>query len=329
MNSHTHFLLSFFLVVTLLFELCAAIEVQRSKPTTGSPLLPSAFIMPWFCLGRCDNGTVADIESQVSQIEQINKDFASGVGHYKIEVVAFEKWNLGVDGTLDIHPSDNLFDLNLYLKTVKPNIGIKQRIAMVSSYPYPPQILNWTRALIANPQPFTDALIQQLLSEDIDGVNIDLEPTAEATEADALAYAGFLSGLNKALAEAPGRPRILSVAGANWSTFWNIPAIASALAANSATSTGYFTSMNTYTASQESFETQLAFNMASFGVNTPKANQFGTLVVGLEDDNSNPTSAQGHFQVLQKENLCQIAVWRMPLVPFYLPLLDAFGKRCF
>jgi len=91
-----------------------------------------------------------------------------------------------------------------------------------SSWPYPQQFLDWMRTVFKNPQPFINQCIQQGTSLGLTGFNIDWEPTATATEQDALDYANFLTTLTNAL-----QPKGLgvSVDVATWNTIWNYTAL--------------------------------------------------------------------------------------------------------
>ncbi len=199
--------------------------------------LPKAVIMPWFCLQRC-GATVSQIEAHVADLAALNANDT-----LRTEAVAFERYNLGPNATLVFN--SELYDINALLRLNYSTV-VKRRIAMISSYPYPPQFLTWMRQLFSNSSGFITQLIKELVAHQIDGVNVDFEPTSNATALDAFRYAEFLQRLKEQLGQAG---KVVTVAAATWSNVWNLTLIAEALAptAESNHIPGYLTSMNTYT----------------------------------------------------------------------------------
>lgn len=100
-------------------------------------------VMPWMCLERC-NGTSQSIASDLKQIEK-HKHHLSGV--------AFELFNLGPNSTLVVNSFTNV-------GPVIASFGL-ETFGMISSFPYPPQFIDWMRQLFSNPQPFIQSVLQQ------------------------------------------------------------------------------------------------------------------------------------------------------------------------
>ena len=133
------------------------------------------------CLERC-NGTTETIDANLKQIQQHLDVMTS---------VSFECYNLGPNSTL---VQNNLTVVSPQLQ----QMGL-ETWPMVSSYPYPPQFLEWMRQVFANPQPFVDQCIQEGLKWNYTGFNIDWEPTTDASAQDAIDYANFLTYLTNNL----------------------------------------------------------------------------------------------------------------------------------
>lgn len=285
-------------------------------------LLPPSMIMPWFCTQRC-GFNVSQIVQHVDQAATLATHDVSA-----LNTIAFERYNLGPNSTLLLNP--DLFDINKYiLSNATFAATFPRRIAMVSSYPYPPQFLDWMRQLFDNPEPFLSAVVGDIVKHNIAGLNIDFEPTSgNATNEDATRYAAFLNILRERL---ENRGKVLTVAGATWTPIWNLTLIAQALSGSESSSSanntiGYFTSMNTYTYDNSSFQRELDVNMQEFGT----YGSLKSLVVGLETWPSQFTVAEleFHFQLLAQNNVCRIAIWDMPLTSTMIPFLANFSKRC-
>jgi hypothetical protein len=285
--------------------------------TALSQPLPESVIMPWFCLQRCGSN-VSQIEAQVANLAELNEQKV-----LRTEVIAFERYNLGPNCTLLFNP--DLYDLNALLRDNYSHV-VKRRIAMISSYPYPPQFLTWMRQLFTNPAGFISALTRELVTHQIDGVNVDFEPTANATEADAVNYAEFLQLLKERLGKAG---KVVTVAAATWSRVWNLTLIAGALAPTPASNKipGYLTSMNTYTYEDSVFQTMLDLNL---GIFRGASGAVGQLVVGLENWPNKFTEKEltFHFDLMANRSVCSIALWDAPIPPMMVPFLTKFSERC-
>ena len=75
-----------------------------------------------------------------------------------------QKFNLGPDSTLILN---NLTDPTEALQAA----GL-QTFPMVSSFPYPPQFLDWMRQVFKDPQPFINAAVKQVQRNKFSGFNM-------------------------------------------------------------------------------------------------------------------------------------------------------------
>lgn len=184
---------------------------------------------------------------------------------------------------------------------------------MVSSYPYPPQFLDYMRAVFAAPGPFIAACLEAAAAQKLAGFNIDWEPqTGETpTPQDAADYAAFLGTFSSAM-HAAGL--VVSVDVATWSPIWDVPAIA-------ASGVDLVATMSTYTANWTTWQEELAYFVSV----VPPAR----LVVGLEtvrdSDNQPYTTAEleQRFVALAAAGASQVAVWRSPIPDNWWPFLRA------
>lgn len=257
--------------------------------------LPEPFVMPWLCLERC-NDTSADIAAQLNQF---------AVNSTILNAASFEIFNLGPNSTL---VKNNLTQVARPLE----KIGV-QRWAMLSSYPYPPQFLQWMKEVFANPQPFIAACIQAARENNLSGFNTDWEPTNsnETTPQDALDYAAFLNTFADAMhAEGLG----VSVDVAGWSPIWNFTAIA-------ATSVDFIATMSTYTDDDQAFFKSLDYAVATI----PKEK----LVVGLETvkaSNNQPyddAELAVRFNAIKAKGIRRVGLWRAGIPSNWWSFLQA------
>ena len=285
------------------------------------------FTMPWMCLQRCGNTTAAEAFAHARHV-CASRPF--------INYVSFEKFNLGANSTLV--DNTDLADVGPVLRAC----GLRT-VPMVSSFPYPPQFLDWMRQLFAAPAAFVDALRAALAAGGYDGVNVDFEPTVAATAADAQAYAAFLTTLRTEL----GRDgRFVTVDTATWNSLWNFTALSAAMRASACPALpsaakrdahdqpttppmpaclppGYVVTMSTYTNSLAAFQQQLAFATANVA---PAA-----LTVGLQTwplANETEAGVAARFAALEGAAVCRLGVWKWPPPPYWLPHLERFAHRC-
>jgi len=140
---------------------------------------------------------------------------------------------------------------------------------MVSSFPYPPQFLEYMRSVFADPEPFIQACLDAARAQGIAGFNIDWEPqTGESpTAKDASDYATFLGNFTFAMHDRAGL--VVSVDVATWSPIWNIPLIDSASGLELTLLT-----MSTYTDNWVTWQKELAYFVSAVPSHQ--------LVIGLE-----------------------------------------------
>lgn len=256
------------------------------------------FAMPWMCLERCGDNA-ANITQQLHQF---------AVNSTLLNVASFELFNLGPNSTLVTN------NLTQVASTLRKD-GIKT-IAMLSSYPYPPQFLSYMRQVFTNPQPFIDACISAARQYGLNGYNVDWEPVSgngapTPTAQDAADYAAFLTTFSDALHKAG---LIATVDVATWSPIWNFTAIA-------ASSVDYVMTMSTYTSDFPTFQTQLSYALSTIPA--------GKLVVGLEtvkDNNGTPypdAELKERFDLLAAANVTRLGLWRAPVPDNWWQFLDA------
>ena len=256
----------------------------------------SFWFAPWLCLERCGDSPSA-IASQLSQLSANRSRFTAAL---------FESYNLGPNATLLPNP----------LTDVAPRLAALglESWAMISSYPYPPQFLDWMRQLFAAPAPFIQACISAARARGLTGFNVDWEPphganATKPTKEDAAQYAAFLNTFAAAL---HGSGLQLSVDVAAWSKVWDLKAIG-------ATAVDRVAFMGTYTLPDGVWEQELALVVASVPLEK--------LVVGLESDNGlNATGLQLRFTALRAAKVRAVGVWRAPIPEFWWGEVDAWER---
>lgn len=255
--------------------------------------LPEPFVMPWMCLERC-NDTSADIAGQLNQ-------FATNTS--VLNAASFEDFNLGPNCTL---VKNNLTQVARPLQ----KLGV-QRWAMISSYPYPPEFLDWMRQVFANPYPFIDACVAAAKAEGLTGFNVDWEPTSKApAPEDSADYAAFLDLFATELHK-EGIQVSVDVAG--WSPIWNFTLIGS-------TAVDFVATMSTYTDDDAAFTRSLDYAVATI----PK----DKLVVGLETVMAstnglyNQTELAFRFNAIKAKRIRRVGLWRAGVPDLWWPFLN-------
>jgi len=249
-------------------------------------------IMMWMCLERCDDNA-SNITDQLNQIEINKTSFKS---------ISFELYNLGPNSTLMLN---NLTQVASSINSM----GI-ETFAMVSSYPYPPEFIDYMRQVFEKPQPFIDSCIIAAKDNNLTGFNIDWEPvTDDVTSEDASNYATFL---NTFALEMHKHDLRVSVDIGTWSTIWNLTAISN-------TAVDQIITMNTYTNKKKTWiET---FNNVIDIIPKDK------LVIGLESDiDLSDSDLTLRFDELRLHNIKKIAIWRTPLPVNWLPYINEYLK---
>eukprot|EP01089_Gocevia_fonbrunei_P018820 TRINITY_DN6471_c0_g1_i2.p1 TRINITY_DN6471_c0_g1~~TRINITY_DN6471_c0_g1_i2.p1 ORF type:complete len:186 (-),score=38.77 TRINITY_DN6471_c0_g1_i2:73-630(-) len=183
---------------------------------------------------------------------------------------------------------------------------------MISSFPYPPQFLDWMRALFANPTPFINDCLEQIKKEGFTGYNVDFEPTVTATAKDATDYVHFLNTFADAL---HGIHKKLSVDIAGWNPLWDWGLL-------SKSRVDKLMIMSTYTGDFATFKTNLLKATESF--------HRTHYAIGLESSNDvtkkNYTNAElaERFDLLKLHNIEDIHIWDMPIPENFWPFVNDF-----
>jgi hypothetical protein len=310
---------TFVVVVTLCMHSTAAATATTTTTTTTVPgpvtinttpattsVATGRRVMPWFCLERCGFNA-----SQVTEhLIELKKHAQSVTG------VSFELYNLGENGTLVWNS-----DLTQVASTIQ-SLGL-ETFPMISSYPYPPQFLDWMRQLWDPSLPYgdqlLDALVEHAIKYKFSGFNVDWEPAhGNPTALDASNYAGFLGRIAARLRTIDVQ---LTVDVASWSGIWNWTDLAAEQGIDR------YMIMDTYTNRLSTFHSRLqkavhAFDSrAGIGMSTLNlaTNQSLTQqeVESRFDLILNATAAGG---IVPRE----IAIWDMPIPEYWWPLIDKF-----
>ena len=193
---------------------------------------------------------------------------------------------------------------------------------MISSYPYPKDFLDWMRVVFKDPLPFLKTVVTQLNQDDIDGVNIDWEPTVSATSQDAQDYADFL-GL--AAAFFTTHEKIFSVDLATWSNLWNFTKISNSISQSMKEKslhpemTPMMCDMSTYTYNDTIWKEQLDLAVSQIV-------DLKLLVVGLEVFPQ--TDVAFRFDALKKRGLCKAAIWKIPMNTTWWNAVGDYVRTC-
>jgi len=250
--------------------------------------------MPWMCLERCGDN-LGNITQQMQSIHD-HLDLITGV--------SFEMYNLG--------PNSQLVKNNF--TSVGPQIrqwGL-ETFPMVSSYPYPPDFLDWMRQLFNNPTPFINAALKEASINGWSGLNLDFEPTAKGTPQDAIDYANFLTKFANILHKQGLK---LTIDVASWNTLWNYTLL------SQSTVDRIFT-MDTYTAKFSYFQQSIAKAVQQIDLNK--------LGIGLEtvkDNNNQPFSQQEiqeRFDLIAKYSVIEIDIWKMGIPDNWWSFISTF-----
>jgi len=251
--------------------------------------VPSKRVMPWMCLERCgDDSTV--IAQQMSSIHE----------HlHHLTGVSFELYNLGPNSQLVVN---NFTSVGEQLKSW----GL-ETFPMVSSYPYPPDFLNWMRQLFKNPYPFINAAIKEIKMRGFSGFNLDFEPTTTGTSEDASNYARFLSTFASELHHIN---KILTVDVANWNAVWNLTEISHSKVDRIFTMDTYTTNLTTY--------------QRVFKRDVEQVNNMEKLGIGLQIYSFSDEEIKERFDMITKYDVREIDIWKMGIPDNWWPFIDSF-----
>lgn len=253
-------------------------------------------LMTWLCLEFC-NDTYEKTQFNLQTIRE------------RIEIisaVSFEKYTLG--------PNSTLIDNNLTLVSDELiQMGV-EAWPLLSSFPHPPEFIDWMRYTFQNPDEFIQRCIDEASKYGYTGYNLDWEPTDEVTSDDATAYAEFIDYFAKRL---HSKQLFLSVDVATWSPIWNYTKL-------SATSADSFISMGTYTSTDTSFQKQLDLIITNFegkaGIGLENVNASTELRIPLDE-------VKWRLDEIEKSGAREVDIWRMPVPPLWWPLLEKFVLR--
>jgi len=251
-------------------------------------------VMPWMCLERC-GGNSSSIAANLQQIAK-HRHLLTGV--------SFERYNLGNSSQLILN---NFTSVGPTLQS----LGL-ETYPMVSSWPYPPQFLQWMREVFNNPFPFIQAVVQELVANAFTGVNIDWEPTAGATPADAAAYADFLTTFSQSLHAVD---KLLTVDVAGWNPLWDFKLL-------SASGADKLFDMSTYAANFTYFERALKRSTQEIA-----ADKLGVGLMTTTDDTTPYTepALKLRFDLIKKYGTVQeIDIWDMPIPDVFWPHIQDF-----
>ena len=353
-SSSSYIMLSKALLLVVMFLLVSSSVTTAALSTTNVPK-KIRYAMPWMCLEICNSA--AEITSQLASLNtQQYKEIFSGV--------SFELYTLGAN--CELIKWHNITQVNNDIQQMGYEV-----YPMVSSWPHPPQFIDWMRQVIGQESGdastacgdrFIDSAIQQGISGNYNGYNLDWEPTdsssdpsvAPVTEVDALNYALFIDKFSKKLHEHDMK---LTVDIATWVTVaggpsvWNYTAIA-------ATSVDRAISMGTYTSSDSSFDYQLKLLTSAF---SPLRSGVGLMTVNATDNRyvfvslcvcvcvcvcmcvcvltpnphlytllHFPCSALSseeiaiRFNAMLQSGVVEVDLWNMPVPDSFLPFLHTF-----
>ncbi|KAN0022021.1 hypothetical protein ACTFIU_004175 [Dictyostelium citrinum] len=248
-------------------------------------------VLTWMGLERTNETITSDLE-QILSLTQI------------LDSVAFERFNLGPNSTLIVN---NFTDVQYPLQSA----GLKTLPMVSTCCPFGrPEVIEYARQLINNPQPFIDSAIQHAIDEGFDGWNIDIEPVG-GNEQDSIGYAKFIDLFATQLHQ---HNKTLTVCAATWTPFWNLSLLAQ-------TSVDKIYTMSTYAGTFQGFQSALQFAIQSIPLNK--------LAVGVMtvDENNQPFSTQElsqRFQLIINNNIKSLGIWSSPIPSNWLPFLKQF-----
>jgi len=255
-------------------------------------------VMPWMCLERCGKTGQGLVEIDLKQITSHASVLAA---------VSFEMYNLGPNSTLVLN------NLTQVCPTIK-KAGL-ETYPMISSYPYPPQFIEWMRQVFANPQPFITQCLQQATMNGFTGFNIDWEPNEGATAEDAQLYANFLTTFANAMHKNKFK---VTVDVAQWSPIWNFTLLGQ-------TTVDRVMNMETYSGNDTQFIQELDYAIETIGLEK--------LGVGVQIVNPTTsellTQSQVEFRFVEsaKRGVQEIDIWRSPLPPYWWPVIGNFSDN--
>eukprot|EP01114_Cavostelium_apophysatum_P018627 TRINITY_DN5809_c0_g2_i1.p1 TRINITY_DN5809_c0_g2~~TRINITY_DN5809_c0_g2_i1.p1 ORF type:complete len:288 (+),score=52.48 TRINITY_DN5809_c0_g2_i1:70-933(+) len=259
-------------------------------------------VMPWMCLEKCGQN-ISSIQSDLKELI-LYKESVTGV--------SFEAYELGPNAEFVV---ENITEVGPFLSGAGfETYGMISSCVMCPTAVccYPSDFLERMRKLFNNPTPFINAALAEISDKGYTGYNVDMEPTAGATEEDAQNYAAFLSEFADALHAIDKK---LTVDIANWNPIWNWTLI-------SQSSVDRIFLMSTYAGNFTAFEKYL-----KQAVNEIDPQKLGIGLETIDDDTNEPFSEaelQERFQMLAEYDIQEIDLWRTPIPLNFCPFIEDF-----
>jgi len=253
-------------------------------------------VMPQMCLERC-NFNSSEIQSELQTIKQYSSVLSG---------VSYELFNLGPDSELI---TNNFTQVTQPIKDMN-----LETYAMISSYPYPNEFIDWMRQLFNNSEPFIQQCIKKATELGFTGFTVDFEPTVNGTSQHATDYANFSNLFARRLHE--NNIKVL-VCVATWNPLWDWAKIG-------ATAVDRILVMSTYAGNQDTWLKYLQEAL--------KVIPLEKIGVGLETIDSETkqplTDAELAFRFnnLQQNHLNEVDIWDMPLKDNWWPFLTNFAQ---
>jgi len=253
----------------------------------------------YVCLERCvQQGET--VPSTLASLVAIQQHRLAQEQDPIITEVVLEVLNVGEGGQVRVNYDLSWAQASLQLAPVTATLT-----ALVSSYPYPPNLVQWISAATQNPDAFAAQLVSFSRSFPLfRSFQLDWEPTEGVTPELARAYATFI-GTTATILRREGLS--LSVTVASWCAL-----VADFSTIAQAAGDVRLADMSTYTSNVTSFATAL-----DKAVTTIPAEQ---LVVGMMNRDGNNGKAlsdaviNGHFAVLARyPEVHALALWRAPV----------------
>jgi len=253
--------------------------------------------MVWMCLERCQESK-SEILANLQTIQT--------VAHRSLTAVSFELYNIGANSSLI--KNNDLSNVAPVLQKVRAFGGEPLKLyPMISSYPYPKELIDWMRYLFKNPQPFIEAALREVDHNAYDGFNLDLEPVTGVTTQDAADYARFIGLFAQAL---HSRGKNLNVDTAAWSILWDYGLISKSLSAESG---DIMITMGTYTQKNTTWLQQLqkvvseSDSLQKVGIGLMPCMNDDTTPLPIEDVNF-------RFNNIKQYGVQNVEVWTMKQV---------------
>jgi hypothetical protein len=249
--------------------------------------------MVWMCLERCEETKQEILDTIVT----LNK-----YSTRTLTAISFELYNIG--GGSSLIKNTDLSNVGPVVQKIRGVNGDPlETFPMISSYPYPKELIDWMRYLFQNPEPFINQAIQEAKRNRWTGYNLDLEPVTGVNSTDAENYALFIQKFANALHQNQMK---LNVDTAAWSILWNYQLISRSLNADLG---DIMITMGTYTSNNDSWSNQLNKVIA-------ESDDLRKIGIGLmpEKNDGSPLSKEDidyRFAKIKQYNVTNVEVWKL------------------